>query len=386
MTVRLRGITWDHPRGMDSLVAAEAARGSGDGTEVTWAARSLKDFGDLLPDTLAAEHDLLVIDHPHVPHAAAAGLLLPLDGIGFDAELTDLAAQSVGPSHASYQYEGRQWALAIDAAAQVAAWRPDLLRQAPRAWDEVFELAAGGRVLWPAAPTDAISSFLTVAAGRGTAVCPVPGDVLLPEADGLAVLDHLHRLADAVPEQCLSANPIEVAERLSTSDGFAFVPLTFGYSNYTRAGFRPRRLCYGDMPSSGDGEPAGSCLGGAGIAVSARSEHPAEAARHAFWLAAAQTQRGPYFTGGGQPANAIAWNDETVNAQAPGFFRATRRTLDLAWVRPRHPGWPRFQERAGILVNQALRGDVGDSRCLAGLDGLYRECQQETEAGERADR
>jgi multiple sugar transport system substrate-binding protein len=389
---RLRGITWDHPRGLDSLLAAEAARPAGDdtaltgNTEVTWTARSLKDFGDLLPDTLAARYDLLVIDHPHVPHAVAAGLLLPLDGTGFGAELADLAAQSVGPSHASYQYAGRQWALPVDAAAQVAAWRPDLLPAPPRTWDEVRALAAAGKVLWPGAPTDAIASFLTVAASRGTPVSPEPGGGLLPAADGRAVLAHLHRLADAVPAWCLGANPIDIAERLSGDDGFSYVPLTYGYSNYARAGFRPRRLACADMPLSADGEPAGSCLGGAGIAVSARSEHPAEAVRHAFWLASAATQRGPYFTGGGQPANAVAWDDDAVNAVAPGFFRATRRTLDLAWVRPRHPGWPRFQEQAGNLVSQALRRSITDVECLAGLDRLYDESQQETEADARADR
>jgi multiple sugar transport system substrate-binding protein len=82
----------------------------------------------------------------------------------------------------------------------------------------------------------------------------------------------------------------------------------------------------------------------------------------------------------------VAWDDDAVNAVAPGFFRATRRTLDLAWVRPRYPGWPRFQERAGNLVIQALRRAIGDGQCLAGLDRLYDESQQETEDGARADR
>jgi multiple sugar transport system substrate-binding protein len=189
-----------------------------------------------------------------------------------------------------------------------------------------------------------------------------------------------------VPAWCLTANPIEIAERLAGDDGFGYVPLTYGYSNYARAGFRARRLAYADMPRSPGGEPAGSCLGGAGIAVSARSEHPDEAARHAFWLASAATQRGSYFTGGGQPANAVAWDDDAVNGVAPGFFRSTRRTLDLAWVRPRYPGWPRFQEQAGNLVNQALRREITDARCLAALDRLYEQSYQETEAHARADR
>ena len=86
---------------------------------------------------------------------------------GHDDELAVLATQSVGLSHVSYQHDGHQYALALDAAAQVAAFRPDLLEAPPETWDEVLALAEQGRVVWPAKPIDAFSSLVTIAATHG---------------------------------------------------------------------------------------------------------------------------------------------------------------------------------------------------------------------------
>ncbi len=92
----------------------------------------------------------------------------------------------MGASHASYAHGGHQWALAHDAAAQVAAYRPDLLATPPRTWTEVLELARTGRVLWPAKPIDAFSSLCTLAAHQG-ARPPVGPGTYLPAGGGRAV-------------------------------------------------------------------------------------------------------------------------------------------------------------------------------------------------------
>src|SRR4051794_23454897 len=89
--MELRGITWEHPRGYNCMVAAAAAYAQVTGVEVKWEHRSLQAFADAPLDRLVASYDLLVIDHPHVPGAVASGLLAPLDGVGFDAELALLA-------------------------------------------------------------------------------------------------------------------------------------------------------------------------------------------------------------------------------------------------------------------------------------------------------
>lgn len=370
MSVVLRGITWDHPRGLGSVEAAGAAYAAVQpDVEVRWEARSLQSFADQSLTDLTAEYDLLVIDHPHIPLAHRDELLLTLEGRGHDADLDVQAARSVGRSHESYAVDGHQYALAVDAATQVAVHRPDLLPEPPRTWDAVLELAREGRVLWPAKPVDAISSFLTLSANLGSPVGSRPG-VFVDPAVGSEVLGRLHRLAELVPEDCLDENPIQTAERLAGADTWSYAPLAYGYTNYGRAGFRRHRLAYVDMPR-GEGGLVGSNLGGAGIAVSARCRHAEQAVAHAFWLASDDVQRGVYFDGGGQPGNAAAWDDDRLDDLTLGFFSGTRATLEAAGVRPRTTGWLDVQEQAGNLVNAALRGEMDDRACLSRVQEVY---------------
>jgi multiple sugar transport system substrate-binding protein len=340
---------------------------------VEWEARSLQGFADQPLETLADAYDLLVIDHPHIPHAAAAGLLVALDTVGRDQELEALARQAIGPSHATYAHAGHQYGLAIDAAAQVAVHRPDLLPVPPASWDEVLELARTDRVVWPAKPVDAISSFLTLAANRGAAIAE---DGFVARAGGEGILEDLHHLAELVDPACLDENPIQAAERLAGDDRWCYAPLAFGYTNYGRTGFRRHRLAYVDMPAGPRGV-AGSCLGGAGIAVSARTAHRSIAVDHALWLAGGDVQRGVYYASGGQPANIAAWDDDALDADSLGFFRGTRRTLDGAWVRPRFNGWLRVQDEVGGLVNRALRRELSDTACLEAADGVVARAREE---------
>lgn len=370
MTV-LRGITWEHARGYGSVTAAARAyRAVHADVEVRWEFRSLQEFADHPIDDLVEHYDLLVIDHPHVPLAAERGLFATLDGRGHDDELELLASQSVGRSHESYQHNGHQWGLATDAAAQVAAYRPDLIAEPPRDWQAVLDLAREGRVLWPAKPIDAFSSLITVAANGGAT--PMRDGVFLEPDVALAAFDVLHELAAHVPPEALTQNPIQVADLLSQGDRWAYSPLLFGYSNYSRVGFRSRRLRYTDIPAGPLGV-SGSLLGGAGIAVSARTRYRAQAVDHAFWLASADLQRGAYFDGGGQPGNAVAWEDNRTNAQTLNFFRATRATLEGAYLRPRHARFVELQDAASPLVTRALARELSDAEVVTRLNDLTAE-------------
>lgn len=367
MSVTLRGITWEHARGYGSVAAsARAYREVAPGVEVRWEQRSLQSFADQALEDLVEQYDLLVIDHPHIPHAAEHGLLARLDGVGHDDELALLQAQSVGASHATYAHAGGQWGLATDAAAQVAAYRPDLLPEPPRDWAGVIALAEKGRVLWPYKPVDAFSSLVTVAAGNGEEAMRAPGRFLT--ADALAeAMDLLRRLARLVPDDNRAWNPIQTADALSTSDRYAYCPLLFGYTNYSRAGFRSHRLRYVDIPTSRRGV-SGSLLGGAGIAVSARTRALPEAIDYAFWLDSAAVQEGVYYDGGGQPGNAVAWESDRTNADSLDFFRGTRETLEGAYVRPRFARYIDLQNALSEHVTDALVGRLTDDELRARLD------------------
>ena len=129
--IELKGITWNHTRGlMPMLATAQQFEETHPDISVRWEKRSLQAFADAPLSELTQRFDLLVIDHPSIGEAATQGLLLPLDEFLPADFLADQAQNSVGQSHASYKYNGHQWALAIDAATPIAGWRPDLMERA----------------------------------------------------------------------------------------------------------------------------------------------------------------------------------------------------------------------------------------------------------------
>ena len=133
------------------------------GVEIEWEARSLQDFADFSVARLAQQYDLIVIDHPSCGQAAEEHSIVSLNDWIPAEFLAAQGASSVGGSHASYEYSGQQWALAIDAAAPVSGWRSDLLKRAgtsvPRTWTELLDLAKRGLVTFPAKAIDSLMHF-----------------------------------------------------------------------------------------------------------------------------------------------------------------------------------------------------------------------------------
>jgi len=369
----LRGMTWSHPRGYDPMVACSALWKKKTGIDVTWDKRSLQDFESFPVEELARAYDLIVIDHPHIGVTVAQNCLAPLDVPGRETDIAALAGASVGPSFPSYTYAGRQWALPIDAAAQVQAWRPDLMPRAARTWDEVMALAGEGKVLLPLRVPHSLMVFYTLAANLGTPCATGgPGD-LIDTASGTRVYGLMTALFKAIDAAALTMDPIAVEERMSEADStIACAPLTYGYVSYARVGFRPKRLAFADIPAAGNAGPRGSAVGGTGIAVSAKGREREAAIDFAYWIASADVQRGPYAAAGGQPGHAEAWEDEAVNAATGNFYLNTRSTLEAGWLRPRHNGYMGFQDRASERLNEALRrGEDGD-RVVADLNLAFR--------------
>lgn len=371
--IRLRGMTWKHTRGLAPMVAtAVRFRESHPEVSIEWEARSLSEFGEAPVENLATQYDLVVLDHPYMGALAEAQCFLPLDE-HLPAELRrGFAADSAGPSYGTYTMNGHQWALAIDAAAQVAGWRTDLLEgegmAVPQTWDDVFEIARvrPGFVSLPLWPLDTLMCFFTLCANAGDP-CFAEPDHLVRRETGEHALEMLRRLREIASPQAGTENPIAVWERMSTTDETAYCPLAFGYSNYARRGYRASPLMFGLIPSGGKG-PIGATLGGAGLAVSARCEHREVALQYAAWVAGRECQRTLYVQSGGQPGSHAAWTDEGANALANGYFHATLPVLEHAFVRPRHAGFVRFQNLAAEVLTRFLAGGLAATATLDELD------------------
>ncbi len=370
---KLQGITWDHSRGYDPMVATSLTFSANKGSvEFDWQKRSLQAFADRPIEELAIQFDLMVIDHPHVGEVAKSGLLLPLDGQGFDAELQTLASQSLGPSHDSYNFAGRQWALAIDAASPVAAFRPDQLIEAPTQWNEVVQLAKDSRVAFALIPINALMTFFGMAKNTGAAIAE--GEQFVSPDVGEQILERMKEIASLMDPRCLELDPIGIYDWMSgDEDAPIYSPFGYGYSNYSRQGYCRFSLAFCDAPGIESSNPAGTVLGGTGIAISANTAHPDLALQYAFWIASADCQRELFFNSGGQPANSKAWESDHCNNKSLNFFRSTRQTLDQSWLRPRYAGYMALQATAGDLIHDYLRGTIKTGPTLEALQRAYSD-------------
>lgn len=379
MAPTLRGMTWNHPRGYDPMIACSVLWREKTDIEITWDQRSLQDFESFPVEELARQYDLIVIDHPHVGQITAEGCLVPLDPASREAERAALADGSVGASYASYAWKGRQWAFPIDAATQVQAYRPDLADGPSATWSEVQKQARRGTVLLPLRAPHTLMSLYTLCGNLGAA-CDTSGRTpLIDAAIGRRAYDMLADLADKIDPVCFDMDPIAVFERMAEPQSrIAFAPLIYGYVSYARQGFRSHHLAFADIPVAGSHGPIGSALGGTGIAVSARSHHIEAAIDFAYWIAGAEIQRGPYATAGGQPGHAVAWSDPQVNASALNFYERTRETLEGAWLRPRHDGYMPFQQAASDHLRQGLMTQADDRQIIEHINDMFLDSLQKS--------
>ncbi|WP_425396478.1 ABC transporter substrate-binding protein [Aeoliella sp.] len=375
-TLTLRGLTWNHTRGLAPLLATAPTYSElHPNISIQWEARNFWSFGEEPLDRFASEYDFIVFDHPFTGASAKQGLLIALDDVLPASYLADQRENSVGHSFASYTYQDKQVALAIDAAVQLAAWRTDLMDAAghrpPNTWQEVIDLAeATGRVVAPLAPMGAMGTFFSICAGAGkpaAASC----ERFVAEEVGAMALDTLAALYRVSGSECLTTGAAGILQRMATSDEVIYAPCQYGYNNFAREGHAAHRLSFGPVPTLDAANTGGANLGGAGIGVFAASKHRAEAVDYLRWIASEEIQRTLYTHAGGQPGHRAAWLDDTNNHITGGFFRDTLPDCDHAYCRPTYLGFPVFQSAAGQLLQSFLRGECATRDTLHTLEKLY---------------
>ena len=376
--IELKGMTWDHSRGYDPMIATSKIFAEKHNNEISihWDKRSLQAFADRPIEQMVEEYDLMVIDYPHVGEVSAKGLLQMFDVDGYQHKLNLLDKQSVGLSHQSYNIDGHQWALAIDAATQVCCFRQDLISSLPNSWNDLIDLAKENRVIWPLKPVHAISSFYSIYNNIAEEFNPNDRNYIQKEL-GVQTLLMMKQISKYLLDECFTMDPIKTAETLSETEDFFYSPYTYGFSNYSRKAYRKNIISYGNVIDLSNKGPSGTHLGGTGIAISKKSKHKDLALEYSFWIAGSDCQQTTFYTSGGQPGNSDAWENYNINLETNNFFKNTRSTLDKAWVRPRHNGYIKFQDESGNIINEYLQSNMSEAKVIDKLTSKYAESFEE---------
>jgi multiple sugar transport system substrate-binding protein len=379
----LRGLTWDHPRGYRVLDAVAGMLAPG--VVVRWDRQPLEDFESRPLRTLAGDYDLLVVDHPGLGEAVRDGALHPLDRLFTPDELARWRAGSAGASFDSYRLAGRQWALPLDAAAQVAVTRPDLTAARPAGWAEAVQLADTVPTALCLGGPHALLMFSAICLAAGSPPA-ADGPEFVTAAAGTGALEVMAALLERADRDLAMRNPIAVLDAMATDDGPAYCPLVYGYISYQRPDGDPgpHRLSFFDAPAGAAG--IGSVLGGTGLAVSRSCTQLQTAATLIRTLLSGPVQTRVFAAQGGQSATADAWLDPGVDAASGGFYRATWATVRQAWVRPRFAGYLEFQAAASEVLRAGLLARAAPGRLVSRVNELFAEAGQAKPAGGRPGR
>jgi multiple sugar transport system substrate-binding protein len=376
-TINLKGITWNHSRGILPMVAtAQRFSELYPQVNITWEKRSLQQFADFSIQELAERFELLVIDHPWAGFAAKTKSIVPLDSYLSDDYLKDQEEHSVGQSYESYTYDGHLWALPIDAATPVAASRPDLLAEKgfslPQSFEDLMALANAGLVAFAGIPIDVLMNFYTLCCSLGEDPCQNDETVISTET-GVRALQMYRQLASKIDPANFNRNPIQVYEAMTQTNQIAYCPFAYGYANYSRNGYARKVLHFHDMISVNGKTNLRSTLGGTGLAISAKCAEPEMAAKYVGFVGSPTCQATLYFESGGQPGHLAAWKNEEVNRQSQQYFANTLPALQRAFLRPRYHGSMYFQDHAGDVVRDYLMGEGDEITVLSALNELYQQ-------------
>lgn len=355
-----RGLTWDHPRGYNALAAASERLGA---PPLRWEKHPLEGFESHPIADLCARYDLVVLDHPHVGEAVAADCLVPIEDLFGAGEIALWQEAVAGPSLASYRYAGKHWALPLDAATQVMAYRRETVSAPPVSWVQLPGFAANHAVALSLAGPHAILSFQSVCGALGAGRS---GEAFMDRGIAREAYAIMAALSGETTRRAQALNPIAMLGAIERGEGIDLCPLIYGYVNYATRG-----VGFADAPR-GPGGRIGSTLGGTGIGVSKRCAVTVELLDHLRWLMSPAAQCGFIPQHDGQPALRAAWRDPAVNGATGNFFADTLATVEQALLRPRHDAAIAFQSAASVRLRAALLdGDVADP-VLDDLETLYR--------------
>lgn len=371
--LRLRGMTWNHRRALDPLLATQAMFAERHpGIEIDWSSRPLQGFEFTPVAELAKSYDVIILDHPFCGDIAAANCLLPLDGILAD----ETPSAFVGRSLETYVHEGTTWALPVDAACQVAVSRPDLMARLdgapPMDWAGLLDLGRmatrrGMKLAIGLRGVHSLMTFFTLCANLGRPCATSPGESLVDPLTARAALEHLRELLTLCPREALDWNSIALHDAMAGRDDLVFCPAVYCYATYAEADQR-RPLRFHDFPGP-RGAP-GSTIGGTGLGISAYCAHPEAALTYARFAATAAAQSA-FARHHGQPARLECWRDPGINARFGGCYLDTLRTMEGCWIRPRFAGYLGFQAEAGELVEHHLRGEIPEGGLIDRLQRAF---------------
>jgi multiple sugar transport system substrate-binding protein len=299
----------------------------------------------------AADPDVLQLDIVWTPEFAAAGWILPLDETAGDS--ADFFSEALTAD----RWRGRVYALPWFVDVGMLYWRTDLFAAPPATFKDLVRMAQramrDGRVddgfVWQGARYEGlVTVFLEHLAGFGGRILDDHGRVVV---DSPAAVDALTFMRDEIDEYRIVPRAVltwqEEQTRFAFERGSAAFMRNWPYAAALLAGDQSRvagRFAIAPMPH--DGGQSGAALGGAQLAVNARSRQPREARALVRYLTAPAQMLERARVAGQYPARRSVFADPRLAGVLPVSPAQVLQVIEHAVARP---ATPVYTELSGIL-------------------------------------
>lgn len=316
---------------------------------------------------------MIVIDHPWAGFCFARNLVADINPMLTAGQWDDLAHNYVGSSFESYVFENKLLAIPIDTATPIPSWRPDLVEKndlaLPVTWNDLISLADKKQAIMPAFGADLFLNWLMLLHALDAHPFENP-DTIAQKEKAVEAMSLLKRLAEPMPQEILKWNPITIAELMTQADQYAYCTFAYSYGNYGRPSFTDKTLKYGNLVHLNN-KPLRSILGGTGIAISAACKEIDLSLDFSLYCACAKVQSNIYTYAGGQPARKEAWLSQNLQSFTGGFFSESYLSHQNALIRPRYNGYVSLQEKAGVPLQQCIKGNMPVDKAWLTIEEMY---------------
>jgi ABC-type glycerol-3-phosphate transport system substrate-binding protein len=307
----------------------------------------------------ASEPDILQLDAIWAPEFAAAGWILPLDRFHPDT------AAFFPVTVEANRWQGRLYAMPWFTDVGMLYWRTDLMPRAPTSLAELEQEAGRAKargvrfgLVWPGARYEGlITVFLEYLGAFGGKILE-NGRVLVNSPAGLRALttmrDEIYRSA-VVPPSVLTWHEEETRFAFQNGDA-AFMrnwPYPYPIMSDSSLSRVAGRFAVAPMPAALDGEPT-AALGGAQLAINARSRHPEAAWAVIDYLTRPEQMLERARVTGQFPPRRALYDDPALARSLSVPVAQAREIIEHAVPRPVTPVYTELSEILQVNLHRVL--------------------------------
>jgi multiple sugar transport system substrate-binding protein len=315
--------------------------------------------------------DVLQLDIVWTPELAAAGWLLPLDERSLDEEAFHPAAIEAD------RWDGRLYAVPLFVDVGMLYWRTDLVARAPRTFAELDQMAREAMtshgirhgLVWQGARYEGlVCVFLEYLGGMGGSILSRDGEVILdgaPARQALATMREELR-SGLVPTAVLGWQEEQTRFAFQNGDAVFMRNWPYAYPLLQQAGVSnvAGKIAVAPMPAGPGGEPTAT-LGGAHLAINARTAHPDAAWKLVEFLTAPEQMIERARIAGQYPPRLALYRSGELEGALPIPPADALAVIEHATARPSTPVYAELSAALQVQLHRALGGQDSVDAAIA---------------------